>query len=148
MHDDNSNAISNNNINHMKMKITDETKKIIFNKLKENLEKHIPPLVAKAGTAPNSYEVIGNTPVPYGCSKKIVPGMYFASTAIRKDSVVLYFFPCYSNKELLDGIPSLTKQLKGKTCFHFTSEEQINEKELNGLLKKGVSIWKKEGYIK
>jgi len=130
------------------MKITEETKKLIFSKLKKNLEKFTPPLVANRKADANTYEVIGNTPVPYGSTKKIVPGMYFASIANRKDSVVLYFFPCYTNAKMLDVAPSLVKCLKGKTCFHFTKEEQINEKELNTLLKKGVSVWEKEGYIK
>jgi hypothetical protein len=145
---DMSNAFSNNIINHKKMKITDETKKIIFNKLKENMERVTPPLIARKGTDPNSFELIGNTPVPYGSTKKIVPGMYFASIVNRKDSVVFYFFPCYSNPKLLETVPALTKCLKGKTCFHFTKEEQVNEKELNVLLKTGISAWKKEGYIK
>lgn len=130
------------------MKVSDDLKKIIFNKLKENLESITPPFISTVGNDPNSYELIGNTPVPYGSTKKIVPGMYFASIVIRKDSVVFYFFPCYSFPNLIETIPILAKCLKGKTCFHFTKEDQINEKELSQLLKKGMSIWKKEGYIK
>jgi len=130
------------------MKTTDETKKIIFSKLKENLERFTPPLVVNKKAAPDAFEVIGNTPVPYGSTKKIVAGMYFASIAYRKDSVVFYFFPCYANPKLLESVPSLVKCLKGKTCFHFTKEEQVNEKEINVLLKKGINAWEKEGFIK
>jgi hypothetical protein len=130
------------------MKITEETKHAIFNRLKVNIEKFTPPLKVNREADPNSFEVIGNTPVPYGSTKKIVPGMYFASIVNRKDSVVFYFFPCYSNTKLLEMVPSLTKFLKGKTCFHFTKEEQVDEKELKVLLKNGISVWKKEGYIK
>jgi hypothetical protein len=52
------------------------------------------------------------------------------------------------NVKMLDVAPSLSKYLKGKTCFHFKKEEQVNEKELSALLKKGVAAWKKMGYMK
>ncbi|NVO02834.1 MAG: hypothetical protein HXX09_09055 [Bacteroidetes bacterium] len=130
------------------MKASDETKMIIFNKLKAHMESMIPPFVVNVGKDPNSFEIIGNTPVPYGASKKMVPGMYFASIAMRKDSVVLYFFPCYSFPQIIETIPMLAKCLKGKTCFHFSKEDQINEKELSLLLEKGMDLWKKEGYLK
>jgi hypothetical protein len=130
------------------MPLTNETRGSIFNLLKKNLEKCVPPLVVSIDLASKSYELIGNKPVPYGYSKKIVPGMYFASLAQRKDSVVLYFFPAYMNSKLTDLAPILCKCLKGKTCFHFKKEEQVNEKELSLLLKAGVDAWKKAGYMK
>ena len=129
------------------MPLTDTTRKIIFEKLKKNLEKCTPPMVVNLHAKGDSFELIGNKPVPYGSNKKIVPGMYFASIAHRKDSVVFYFFPCYMNAKLLDVAPTLVKCLKGKTCFHFKKEEQIDEKELSALLKNGVEVWKKEGYL-
>jgi len=129
------------------MPLTDETRKLIFDKLKKNLKKYSPPMVASEGTK-LSYQLIGNKPVPYGYDKKIIPGMYFASIAQRKDSVAFYFFPSYMNTQLKDTAPSLYKCLKGKTCFHFKKEEQVDEKELNALLKKGVEAWKKMGYMK
>ena len=95
----------------------------------------------------DTYELMGNKPVPYGYDKKIVPGMYFASIAHRKDSVVFYFFPAYYNSTLLEEAPTLSACLKGKTCFHFKKEEQLNEKELQTLLKKGMEAWQKAGYL-
>ena len=104
-------------------------------------------MVHKKGSA-SAYELIGNKPVPYGYKKEIVPGMYFASTVIRTDSVAFYFFPTYMNPAAFKSIaPSLYKHLKGKTCFHFKKEEEVNEKELNALLKKGIDAWKKAGYM-
>jgi hypothetical protein len=50
--------------------------------------------------------------------------------------------------KLKEVAPSLYKCLKGKTCFHFNKEEQVNEKELNLLLEKGMDAWKKSGYLK
>jgi len=96
-----------------------------------------------------AYQVMGNKPVPYGYKKEIVPGMYFSSVVIRKDSVNFYFFPTYMNPgEYKTLAPSIFKLLKGKTCFHFKKEEQVNEKELDAILKKGIVHWKKAGYMK
>ena len=129
------------------MPLTNETRKLIFDKLKTNLAKCSPPMVVNTKAKADNYELIGNKPVPYGYDKKIVPGMYFASIAHRKDSVVLYFFPAYYNNKLMEVAPSLYACLKGKTCFHFKKEEQVNEKELQTLLKKGMETWEKEGYM-
>ena len=92
---------------------------------------------------------MGNKPVPYGSTKKIVPGMYFSSAVARKDMVSFYYFPLYYHeKDFKDTIPTMIKCLKGKTCFNFKKPEQVNTKELNALLKKGVQAWKKNGYMK
>lgn len=130
------------------MPITDNTRKQIFDKLKRNLEKFAPPMVAKSASTHHTFELIGNKPVPYGYDKKIIPGMYFASIAHRKDSVAFYFFPSYMNTGLKEVAPTLYKCLKGKTCFHFKKEEQVNEEELNTLLKVGMKAWEKAGYMK
>jgi hypothetical protein len=129
------------------MPISDETKNLIFDKLKKNLEKYAPPMAATYNANNPSYELIGNKPVPYGYNKKIIPGMFFASIAYRKDSVTFHFFPSYMNTELKEVAPSLYNCLKGKTCFHFKQLEQINEEELNALLAKGLEAWKKAGYM-
>lgn len=128
------------------MPFTEETRTNIYNKLKKNLEKFTPPMVERSSE--NGYELIGNKPVPYGYDKKIIPGMYFASIANRKDSVAFYFFPAYMNPKLKETAPAIFKCLKGKSCFHFKKEEQVDEKELNALLKAGLKAWEKEGYMK
>jgi hypothetical protein len=130
------------------MAITPETRKIIFDKLKAALIKQSPPMVvSKSGK--EVFELIGNKPVPYGSRKVIVPGMYFSSIAGRKDSINFYFFPLYYHeKEYENIIPSMMKCLKGKTCFQFKKPEQVNEKELAAMLKKGAEAWKKSGYMK
>ncbi|HLF63838.1 MAG TPA: DUF1801 domain-containing protein [Saprospiraceae bacterium] len=129
------------------MPITAETRKQILDKLKQGLVKCTPPMVVKSDSA-EGCELIGNKPVPYGHDKKIIPGMYFASIAQRKDSVAFYFFPSYLDTGLKEVAPNLYKCLKGKSCFHFKKPEQIVEKELTALLKNGVKAWKKMGYLK
>ena len=130
------------------MPLSPATRKNIFNKLKTALKKQSPPMVVSKNTA-DTYEVMGNKLVPYGSKKTIVPGMYFSSTVARKDMVSFYFLPAYfDRKELMRIAPTVMKYLKGKSCFHFKKEEQVVEKELDALLKKGVAIWKKQGYVK
>lgn len=74
--------------------------------------------------------------------------MFFASVAQRKDTVAFYFFPAYMNNTLKDIAPVLFKCLKGKTCFHFKTLEQVNQTELSSLLKRGVELWYKAGYLR
>ena len=130
------------------MPITEETRILIFDKLKKNLEKFAPPLVVSVDSLNTSYEIIGNRPVPYGYNKKMVPGMFFASIAQRKDSVTFHFSPSYMDTKLNEIAPSLYKCLQGKTCFHFKKVEQIDETELTLLIEKGMISWSKFGYMK
>jgi hypothetical protein len=130
------------------MPLKPETRKAIFDKLKSSLLQQCPPMVCAKHNV-DCYEIIGNKPVPYGSTKKIVPGMYFASTVARKDMVSFYFMPIYYDKEnYLDLAPTLLKNLKGKACFNFKKAEQVDEKELDAMLKKGAQVWKKHGYMK
>ena len=52
------------------------------------------------------------------------------------------------DSKMKEVAPSLNKFLKGKTCFHFNKEEQINEIELRILLEMGIIAWEKLGYMK
>jgi len=130
------------------MPLTSDKRKEIFSKVRAGLEKQSPPMVISKDKE-GVFELIGNKPVPYGSRKTIVPGMYFSSVVARKDMVSFYFFPIYYHeKDFKDIMPTMIKCLKGKTCFNFKKAEQVNEKELNALLKKGVQAWKKSGYMK
>lgn len=130
------------------MPITPETKNNIFSLLKKVMEENCPPLVISKNSK-DSIEVIGNIPTPYGSKKVIVRGMYFASALIRKDNVSFYFFPIYYHeKDFKKLIPTLLKCLDGKTCFHFKKEEEVIEKELRAMFKKGIEMYKKQGWAK
>ena len=130
------------------MPLSPATRKNIFNKLKTALKKQSPPMVISKNTA-DTYEIIGNKSVPYGSKKIIVSGMYFSSTVARKDKVSFYFLPAYfGKKEFARIAPTVMKYLKGKSCFNFKKEEQVVEKELDALLKRGAEIWRKQGYMK
>jgi len=130
------------------MPITAEAKTNIFSLLKRIMEDNCPPLVIKKNSK-EGIEVIGNAPTPYGYKKEIVPGMYFASALMRKDNVSFYFFPIYGAPKEFDKLaPSAMKYLDGKTCFHFKKEEQVIEKEIRSLFKKGIDVYKKQGWVK
>jgi len=130
------------------MPLTPDSKKKIFNAVKAALERQCPPMVCSKDE-PGSYEIIGNKPVPYGSKKTIVPGMYFAGVDIRTNSVNLTFFPLYDHAgEFAKVAPELMKCLKTKTCLPFSTEEKLGVKEIDALLKKGVQLWKKLGYLK
>ncbi len=130
------------------MPLTPEVQKAIFTTIKASLIKCSPPMVItkdKAGV----FELIGNKPVPYGSTKKIVPGMYFSSVVTRKDMISFYFFPLYYHENDFEKtIPTLKKFLKGKTCFNFKKQDQVETRELDAMLKKGIQAWKKSGYMK
>jgi hypothetical protein len=120
------------------MSLSQETRNEIFAKIKMALQKHAPPMVV-AKDKEDVFELIGNKPMPYGSKKELVPGIYFCSAVSRKDMVSFYFFPIYfETAGFLELIPNLKKCLKGKTCFNIKKADQVHEKELNALLKKGV----------
>ena len=97
------------------MAMTEEQKTAIFNKIKKQLEKCTPPMVASKGNE-QGFQLMGNKPVPYGYDKKIIPGMFFSAVAKRKNMVSFHFFPIYMNPSAFKGIaPHLFKTLKGKT---------------------------------
>lgn len=125
----------------------EETRMQLFHTLKSHLKKLVPPMVEHESTERHHYELTGNKPVPYGHDKKIIPGMYFASIAHRKDSVAFYFFPAYFGHDFQNIAPGIMKCLKGKTCFHFKKPEQLNESELEKMLQKGLQLWRAEGYM-
>src|SRR4051812_27733885 len=125
------------------MPLTAETRNEIFEKIKSVLQKQSPPMIVSKNTKDN-FELIGNKPVPYGSKKVMAPGMYFCSVVVCKDMISLHFFPIYMKREMFELlIPNLIKLLKGKPCFNFKNTEQVNEKELSALLKKGFEAWEK-----
>lgn len=130
------------------MPLTQETRQEIFERLKKHLLACTPPMVISNDSPGHDFAIIGNKEVPYGYDKKRIPGMYFSSLAMRKDSVAFYFFPSYMDKKLAEVAPETYKLLKGKTCFHFKKAEQVNDKEMKALLKSGMTAWKEAGFLK
>ncbi len=130
------------------MPLDAETRTAIFAKLKAGLKQQCPPMVCSKDRT-DAFEIIGNTRVPYGSTKKFVPGMHFASVVARKDMVSFYFMPIYYHRDAFAAVaPTLLKSLKGKACFNFRKAEEVDNRELTAMLKTGVGVWKKLKYVK
>ena len=106
------------------------------------LKSHLGDLKITIDT-PEKFEVSGTIEAMQG--KKKVDGIYFSSVVPKPKDVRFYFFPTYTHKEQLGDLPeSLSKCLKGKSCFHIKKldeelEGHINETENNrDETKKGV----------
>ena len=130
------------------MAMTPDTRKAVFEKLSTALKSQCPPMVCVKDTA-TAYEIIGNVPSPYGSRKKVVPGILFASVVAHREMVSFHFMPVYYHRKDFEPVaPALLQSLKGKACFNFRSEDQIDTTELEALLGKGVQAWKKLGYVR
>ncbi|HMK39891.1 MAG TPA: hypothetical protein VK569_11150 [Bacteroidota bacterium] len=130
------------------MALKPEVREAIFHLLRRSLREQCPPMVCTKDSA-TCYEVIGNSPMPYGSTRKIVPGMYFASAVVHRNMVSFHFMPVYYRlKDYAAVAPTLIRSLKGKACFNFRKLDQIDEAELDAMLKKGALAWKKLGYMK
>lgn len=130
------------------MPVTESEKTEILLKLIEIMKKYKGPL-AVSKDSNNGLELIGNVKTLYGSKNEEVPGMYFASTNKRADSVAFYFFPIYSEPEsFIKLAPNTIKLLKGKTCFHLKKITDINETEIKKMFEAGIRFYKKQGWIK
>jgi ABC-type dipeptide/oligopeptide/nickel transport system ATPase component len=130
------------------MPLTPEAKKEIVSILQTAMKRCSPPMVISKQST-EGMELIGNKEVPYGSKKVLVPGMYFCSYVVRKDMVSFYFFPMYMAMPHFEALmPTLKKCIKGKSCFNFKKADQVDKKELEALLKKGLEVWKKLEYLK
>jgi hypothetical protein len=99
------------------MPLKPETRKAIFDILRSSLERQCPPMVCAKHNA-DCYEIIGNKPVLYGSTKKIVPGMYFASTVARKDMVSFYIYAdLLPQGGFCQNRPDDIEELEGKGLF-------------------------------
>ncbi len=129
------------------MPLSAETIQEISSVLRTALHACCPPMVITRESE-KGMEIIGNKPVPYGYKKEIIPGMYFSSFVVRKDMISFYLFAIYGKPELYQSLaPVAMKCLKGKTCFNFKKPEQVIKKEIDALLKKGMEVWKQQGYM-
>ena len=122
------------------MPLTPQSRENIFAALKKVMQLNCPPLVVQQSKK-DSYAVMGNVSAPYGHKKEIIPGMYFSSAVARKEMVSFCFFPIYTNvKEFAKMAPTVSKCLKGKSCYNFKKEGQVVEEELYAMFKKALKF--------
>ena len=124
--------------------MTDD-KQDIFDRLSSLHADCIPPLKGSASGLTRC-SVSGAKKITIG--KKVIDGMYFSSVVIQKHYVSFYFFPIYTHpKEFTDLPETLSKCLKGKSCFHFRQLDAALERSIRALLKKGLRIYRKEKWV-
>jgi hypothetical protein len=96
--------------------------------------------------SPEKFEVTGTREAIQG--KKKVDGFYFATVLPKPKDVRFYFFPVYTHVDKIGELgPELKKMLKGKSCFHIKKWDDDIEKELDGLIKKAIDLYKKDDLI-
>lgn len=67
---------------------------------------------------------------------------YFSGVAIKKTMVSFYFFPIYSHPGQLIVPAAIQKNLKGKSCFNFSSLSAEQEKAVAELLEAGAVFYR------
>jgi hypothetical protein len=79
--------------------------------------------------------------------KQKVDGYYFASIVPKPKDVRLYYFPIYTHPTEFSLSDDLRKALKGKSCFHIKKLSPEMEKEIGEMVKKGVRLYEKDGFV-
>lgn len=124
----------------------------LFEKLKSLLVKHskklnacekIPGTKAKGGKP--GYHLYGKKSVALA-GRKPQP-TYVAGIIAQKHFVGFYSMPIYSHRSEFEFSPELTKCLKGKSCINVTASSPAILKEIDEIIKKGIEIYKREGWI-
>jgi hypothetical protein len=122
-----------------------DEKQQIFDRIREQLSAYVPPLTVKSNTS-SHYETYGATEAVIG--KRVKKGVFFASVIIQRNYVGLYFFPIYTHPQEFAALePGLKKLLKGKSCFHIRQYDDLLSKHIQGMLKKGFEIYRKNGWV-
>ena len=114
----------------------------VFESLHKLLSRYAPPLKACGGNVRGKRDFHLTVP-----KAVVVPGAYggkpveigVASIILQKGFVGFYLMPIYVNPGLKKKLaPSLTKQLKGKTCFHIKQVDAEILKNIEAAVDEGV----------
>lgn len=115
--------------------------KKIFAQLKAALSVASPPLSVTVDK-PGTYELTSLKPVTF--RGRSYPKMYFGSTAIKKNYVVLYLLYVYAQPaEVAKLSPALQKCMKGLSCFHIKKDDPALTKDVTKAVKNGLACFKK-----
>ena len=113
--------------------------------LRAILVKHCPPLRVRIDT-PANFEVAGTKPCMQG--KQKVEGIYYASVVPKPKDVRFYFFPNYTHTtSFANQYPAMQMCLKGKSCFHIKALTPEMENELVEMVRHGVHLYQKQGWL-
>jgi hypothetical protein len=93
------------------------------------------------------FEVIGTKAVMQG--KQKVEGHYFATLIPKPKDLRFYFFPAYTHADEIKALmnETLTKFLKGKSCFHIKKVDDAVIENLKVIIDRGVNLYQKDGLL-
>ena len=117
----------------------------IFAQLKELLVKYNPPFVAKIDNE-RWYDL-------YSIKDLVIEGrkrkeVFFAGIIIQKAYVGLYYMPVYAEPEIKALFkPELLKLLKGKSCFHIKSLDDVILGQIRQALKDGFNLYQERSWV-
>jgi hypothetical protein len=123
----------------------------VYESLQKLLSRYAPPLKSCGGNVRGKRDFHLTVP-----KAVVVPGAYggkaveieVASIILQKGFVGFYLMPIYVNPGLKKKLaPSLTKRLKGKTCFHI---KQIDSEILGNIedaVDEGVKSYRERGWL-
>ena len=123
----------------------EKEKQLTFNKIKKHLEKYEPWFEVTPTSSEWFY--ILNCKFPEAKRKPDFEDAIFSSIFVAADCVRFIFLPAEIGFGLMDDAPSLNQYHKRSTVFKFYNSKQVDEKELEIILKKGLQLFKDSGYI-
>lgn len=95
----------------------------------------------------DKFEVIGTKTTMQG--KKKVDGHYFSTLMQKPKDVRFYFFPAYTHPDEIKPLmnETVTKFLKGKSCFHIKKMDASLEASIGKMIDRGIDIYQDKGII-
>jgi len=111
---------------------------VIFKRIRELLLPYSKQMEVRADN-PGNYQLYikGN----FSLAGRPFKELYFAGVTIRKTMVSLYFFPIYTHPVNFTLPVTISKNLKGKSCFNFKQLNEEQEKALAALLVSGATLY-------
>ncbi len=104
--------------------------------------------------APYRHELVVTTDEPEHLSLDAPPstayakGLFFGAVKIGKRYVSFHLMPVYVHPDLLDDIsPELRRRMQGKSCFNFTTQDEVLFAELGRLTRSGIDAYRRDGTI-
>lgn len=111
---------------------------LVFEQLKQILQKYEPHLVVTQNT-PENYSLNAHF------SEKFHKEVFFGAVQVNKNYVSYHLMPVYIYPDLLDDISdNLKKRMQAKSCFNFKSSDKELFRELARLTQKSVARVKRE----
>jgi hypothetical protein len=123
----------------------------VFESLHKLLSRYAPPLKACGGNVRGKRDFHLTVP-----KAVVVPGAYggkaveieLASIILQKGFVGFYLMPLYVDPGIKKKLaPSLTKQLKGKTCFHIKQVDSEVLGNIEDAVTEGMKSYKERGWL-